>query len=527
MIVAPERDVPGISAKHWAKPTFNASRQVMSSTAATRAGRSLRSTQRITSAPAMNAAATGTAAKRCALMKLPKRSPSTAAGMKATTRFATNRCAARSEPSPASTPRNFARYSQTIASIAPVWIAMSNVFAFSSLKPRRSPARMRWPVLETGRNSVRPSTTPSTRALRSSAVSIAAGILPARRGDARAVTARLSQSHHEPLDEDRPLLRAHRLELLGGAAERLHERRLHRRRGLDPEPESRRPRSGALGCPPACCARGPRRGRQFPVSHFRDGLGPLAGSRVYRALHLCVPRPLAHPGGWAGLAGGAGRAPALFRIRAWRARPPPARCAGRLDPVPPGAARARWACSGRLAATPAARPIGGGGRNLPGSDRSPTPRPAALRCLARRDALHLAPARRMGALSRGDCHAATAERNGGESGVGTDRPVSGLRQRAEAEAGQKERTKIGERPTAGALALGRNRPTVGGEHPARQGRNTPRPGKQLSRDVEFGPFVETDVFRSVHRMRGPFVACSLYNAFDACVADESRLRPDK
>src|SRR5215475_6340765 len=182
MIVAPERDVPGISAKHWAKPTFNASRQVMSSTAATRAGRSLRSTQRITSAPAMNAAATGTAAKRCALMKLPKRSPSTAAGMKATTRFATNRCAARSDASPASTPRNFARYSQTIASIAPVWMAMSNVFAFSSLKPRRSPARIRWPVLETGRNSVRPSTTPRTRALRSSTVSSAAGILPGGSG---------------------------------------------------------------------------------------------------------------------------------------------------------------------------------------------------------------------------------------------------------------------------------------------------------------------------------------------------------
>src|SRR5262245_27774746 len=80
-------------------------------------------------------------------------------------------------------------------------------------------------------------------------------------------------------------------------------------------------------------------------------------------------------------------------------------------------------------------------------------------------------------------------------------PVSGLRQRTEAEAGQKKRTKIGERPTGSVL--GRYRPRVGGEHPARQGRNTPRPGKQLSRDVEFGPFVETDVFGSVHRTRGP------------------------
>ncbi|MNP65872.1 hypothetical protein D3C76_1615030 [compost metagenome] len=32
MIVEPEREVPGIIARHWARPTFKASFQVMSST---------------------------------------------------------------------------------------------------------------------------------------------------------------------------------------------------------------------------------------------------------------------------------------------------------------------------------------------------------------------------------------------------------------------------------------------------------------------------------------------------------------
>ncbi|MOA55215.1 hypothetical protein D3C78_1789700 [compost metagenome] len=32
MIVEPEREVPGIIARHWAKPTFRASFQVISST---------------------------------------------------------------------------------------------------------------------------------------------------------------------------------------------------------------------------------------------------------------------------------------------------------------------------------------------------------------------------------------------------------------------------------------------------------------------------------------------------------------
>ena len=68
MIVAPERDVPGISASACAKPIFSASVQRIASTLSMRtvdgATRCRRSTQRMTNAPTMNASATGTGANR-------------------------------------------------------------------------------------------------------------------------------------------------------------------------------------------------------------------------------------------------------------------------------------------------------------------------------------------------------------------------------------------------------------------------------------------------------------------------------
>ena len=57
------------------------------------------------------------------------------------------------------------------ARMAPVWIAMSKTLAFSSSNPSSAPARIRWPVLEIGRNSVRPSTTPMIAALTSRTIS--------------------------------------------------------------------------------------------------------------------------------------------------------------------------------------------------------------------------------------------------------------------------------------------------------------------------------------------------------------------
>src|SRR5258706_16139438 len=86
-MVAPERDVPGISAKHCAKPTFSASSHVMDRVESTRDRDGLLSTQRITTPPTTKASATGTAWKRYALMYFEKRRPSTAAGMKATIRL--------------------------------------------------------------------------------------------------------------------------------------------------------------------------------------------------------------------------------------------------------------------------------------------------------------------------------------------------------------------------------------------------------------------------------------------------------
>ena len=51
------------------------------------------------------------------------------------------------------------------ARMAPVWMAMAKTLAFSSSQPSSELVRMRWPVLEMGRNSVRPSTMPRMTAL--------------------------------------------------------------------------------------------------------------------------------------------------------------------------------------------------------------------------------------------------------------------------------------------------------------------------------------------------------------------------
>src|SRR4051812_30876582 len=81
--------------------------------------------------------------------------PSTAAGMKAMTRFLYSR---------KSILKKRARYSHTTASMAPVWMTILKTLQRSSFAPSKSPARMRWPVEEIGRNSVRPSTMPRTNA---------------------------------------------------------------------------------------------------------------------------------------------------------------------------------------------------------------------------------------------------------------------------------------------------------------------------------------------------------------------------
>ena len=54
----------------------------------------------------------------------------------------------------------------------PNWITTSNVFAVSPSKPNRWPTIIIWPVLETGKNSVNPSTTPKIAATSSECISL-------------------------------------------------------------------------------------------------------------------------------------------------------------------------------------------------------------------------------------------------------------------------------------------------------------------------------------------------------------------
>ena len=72
MIVAPERDVPGISAKHCAIPTMSASFHVIASTLVTRGvpwSLYQASTAKITRAPVMSAMATGLGWNRYCLVR--------------------------------------------------------------------------------------------------------------------------------------------------------------------------------------------------------------------------------------------------------------------------------------------------------------------------------------------------------------------------------------------------------------------------------------------------------------------------
>ncbi len=83
--------------------------------------------------------------------------------------------AAGSLVAPRATLSSRSRYSQTTARMAPDWMTISNSLPRSSLKSSRSPARIRWPVDEMGRNSVSPSTMPRMRALSRSIGSMECG----------------------------------------------------------------------------------------------------------------------------------------------------------------------------------------------------------------------------------------------------------------------------------------------------------------------------------------------------------------
>jgi hypothetical protein len=134
MMVAPERDVPGMSANACARPILSASVARMSSTSSMCGGarvRARRSTHRMTKPPAMNAIATGRGANSTALIARLNSRPRMAAGRKAIARLMAKRCACRSRGSPAITRARRARYSQHTARMAPAWITISNALACS------------------------------------------------------------------------------------------------------------------------------------------------------------------------------------------------------------------------------------------------------------------------------------------------------------------------------------------------------------------------------------------------------------
>ena len=172
IIVAPEREVPGINAAHWARPIFRASMGVSSSTLLIffiLLDRVCRySAQKIMNAPTIKALATGTGENKYALMYLPNRSPKPIAGTQAMTTCNTNFWDCLLVHKVLVTFRRRWRYSQHTAKIAPNWIMISKALPRSSLKFSRSPTKIKCPVLEMGKNSVRPSTTPKMRALNNS-----------------------------------------------------------------------------------------------------------------------------------------------------------------------------------------------------------------------------------------------------------------------------------------------------------------------------------------------------------------------
>jgi hypothetical protein len=94
------------------------------------------------------------------LMKLPKIAPSTAAGNKPMRVLAAKRCAAGSWRRPVAVARRRWAPIVRMATTAPVWTTTSKTPDLPSLKPIGAQVRIRWPVDETGRNSLSPSTTP-------------------------------------------------------------------------------------------------------------------------------------------------------------------------------------------------------------------------------------------------------------------------------------------------------------------------------------------------------------------------------
>src|SRR5438309_1220384 len=116
--------------------------------------------------PAISAAITTGGVNRCAVIQWCVRSPTSAAGRNATSNARTSRRDSATAMPSFTTRHNRSRYSQMTARMAPSWMMISKAAARGPTNPSAWPARIRWPVDETGRNSVAPSTNPRMIAAR-------------------------------------------------------------------------------------------------------------------------------------------------------------------------------------------------------------------------------------------------------------------------------------------------------------------------------------------------------------------------
>ncbi len=165
MIVAPERETPGNRIDStWMQPMPSASFQGMSSRLVTVAAWRRRSISRMATPPSASASATGSGWKKWASIQSSVGNPTTTAGMVPMTRLTSSARDFASRQKCVARCRNFARYSHRTARMAPSWMNTVKAFSLWPVKRSQSCTRMRWPVEETGMNSVAPSTRPSSAA---------------------------------------------------------------------------------------------------------------------------------------------------------------------------------------------------------------------------------------------------------------------------------------------------------------------------------------------------------------------------
>jgi len=167
-MVAPARDTPGMRDRICATPIQNACAQEARSIVSTSNRHWRRSTIRITTPPRIKLTATTIGLNRYVSMISWKRRPAMAAGTNANSTFASRARSASRVTEPFAVFHKGARKCQTTARIAPSWMKISNVARECSGYWNTSDATIRWPVEETGRNSVAPSSRPRRMVLRRS-----------------------------------------------------------------------------------------------------------------------------------------------------------------------------------------------------------------------------------------------------------------------------------------------------------------------------------------------------------------------